>query len=40
VVVVREGKDRALLAVAEDGGGRREIELVREGGWRVRIPPP
>jgi hypothetical protein len=40
VVVVREGKDRALLAVAEDGGGRREIELVREDGWRVRIPPP
>jgi hypothetical protein len=39
-VVVREAKDRALVAVAEDGGARREVELVREGGWRVRIPPP
>jgi len=40
VVVLREARDRAVLSVAEEGGAKGEVELVREGGWRVRIPAP
>lgn len=40
VVVLREARDRAVLSVAEDGGAKGEVELVRERGWRVRIPAP
>jgi hypothetical protein len=40
VVVVRETRDRAVVEVAEEGGAKREVELVREGGWRVRVPEP
>ena len=39
-VVVRESRDLAVLAVQEEGGPKREVEMVRERGWRVRIPPP
>ncbi len=39
-VVVRESRDLAVVEVAEEGGARREVELVRENGWRVRIPEP
>jgi hypothetical protein len=39
VVVLRESRDVAVLEVS-DGGARREVEMVREGSWRVRIPPP
>jgi hypothetical protein len=40
VLVLRESRDRAVVEAAEEGGPKREIELVREGGWRVRIPEP
>ena len=40
VVVVRESRDRAIVEAAEEGGAKREVELVREGGWRVRVPEP
>lgn len=40
VVVLRESRDRAVVEVEEEGGARRPVELVREEGWRVRIPPP
>jgi hypothetical protein len=40
VLVVRESRDRAVVEVEEAGGAKREVELVREGGWRVVIPPP
>jgi len=40
VVLLRESRDRALLQVREQGGAAREVELVREGGWRVRLPKP
>ena len=40
VVVLRESRDRAIVEAAEDGGAKREVELVREGGWRVRVPEP
>jgi len=40
VVVLREARDRAVLGVGEEGRGRAEVELVREGGWRVRIAAP
>jgi len=38
VLVLRESRDRALVEAAEEGGPKREVELVREGGWRVRVP--
>jgi hypothetical protein len=38
--VLREARDRAVVGVSQDGGERAEVELVREGGWRVRIPAP
>jgi hypothetical protein len=38
-IVVRESEGAALVAVEVEGEGRREVELVREGGvWRVVIP--
>ena len=40
VVVLRESRDRAVVEVEEEGGAKHEVELVRENGWRVRIPPP
>ena len=40
VVLRRESRDRAVLEVTEEGGAPREVELVREQGWRVRLPAP
>jgi hypothetical protein len=40
VVVVRESLDEAVLRVTEEGGAPRDVELVREKGWRVRLPDP
>ncbi|HTT71542.1 MAG TPA: hypothetical protein VMG32_09995 [Anaeromyxobacteraceae bacterium] len=40
VVVVRATPDDAVLRVTEQGGRVGEVELVREKGWRVRLPPP
>jgi hypothetical protein len=40
VVVLREARDLAVVQASEEGGAVREVELVRERGWRVRIPPP
>jgi hypothetical protein len=40
VVVLREARDLAVVKASEEGGAGREVELVRERGWRVRIPPP
>ncbi|HEX7622148.1 MAG TPA: hypothetical protein VF400_01155, partial [Anaeromyxobacteraceae bacterium] len=40
VVLRRESRDRAILEVTEEGGPAREVELVREQGWRVRLAPP
>jgi len=31
---------RPVVEVKEEGGAAREVELVREQGWRVRLPPP
>lgn len=41
VVVLRESRDRAVLAVKTAGGGEaQEVTLVREdGSWRVVLPP-
>lgn len=39
-LVLRESRDQAVVEVAEEGGPKREVGLVREGGWRVRIPDP
>ena len=39
-IVLRESRDRAVVEVEEEGGAKREVELVREKGWRVRILPP
>jgi hypothetical protein len=39
VVVARESRDAAVVAVDVDGEGAREASLVREGGvWRVVVP--
>jgi hypothetical protein len=39
VVVVRESRDAAVVAVEVEGQGTREVSLVREGGvWRVVVP--
>lgn len=39
VVVVRESRDAAVLAVETEGQPAREVALVREGGvWRVVVP--
>lgn len=39
VVVVRESRDTAVVAVEVEGEPRREATLVREGGvWRVDVP--
>ncbi len=39
IVVVRESRDAAVLAVEVEGGPAREVTLVREGGvWRVVVP--
>jgi hypothetical protein len=39
VTVVRESAEAAVVAVEEEGGGRGEVSLVREGGeWRVELP--
>jgi hypothetical protein len=39
VVVVRESRDAAVVAVETQEGPAREISLVREGGvWRVVVP--
>jgi hypothetical protein len=39
VVVVRESRDAAVVAVEADGQPAREVTLVREGGvWRVVVP--
>jgi hypothetical protein len=38
VLVLRESRDRALVQAAEEGGPKHEVELVREGTWRVRVP--
>ncbi len=40
LVVLRASRDEAVVEAQEEGGARRQVELVREGGWRVRIPPP
>ena len=40
VIVRRESRDSAVVEVKEEGGATREVELVREQGWRVRLPPP
>ncbi len=40
VVLVRESRDLAVLEVEEEGGPKRQVELVRTKGWRIRIPPP
>ncbi len=40
VTVMRESRDAALLEVADASGARREVQMVREGGWRIRIPAP
>jgi hypothetical protein len=40
VVVTSASRDRARVEAAEEGGPKREVELVREGGWRVRVPEP
>jgi hypothetical protein len=39
IVVVRESRDAAVLAVEAEGQPAREVTLVREGGvWRVVVP--
>jgi hypothetical protein len=39
VVVVRESRDQAVVAVEVEGEPSREVTLVREGGvWRVVVP--
>ncbi len=39
VVVVRESRDAAVVAVEADGRPTREVALAREGGvWRVVVP--
>ena len=39
VVVVRESAGDAVVRVEGEGGGAREVPLVREGGrWRVVLP--
>ncbi len=39
VVVVRESRDAAVVAVDVEGEPTREVSLVREGGlWRVVVP--
>ncbi len=39
VVVVRESRDAAVVAVEADAQPSREVSLVREGGvWRVVVP--
>jgi hypothetical protein len=39
VVVVRESRDAAVLAVEAGGRPAREVTLVRQGGvWRVDVP--
>jgi hypothetical protein len=39
VVVVRESRDAAVVAVEAEGQPAREVTLVREGGvWRVVVP--
>jgi hypothetical protein len=39
VIVVRESQDAAVVSVEEEGGARREVSLLREGGeWRVVLP--
>jgi hypothetical protein len=39
VVVVRESRDAAVVAVETEGEGSREASLVREdGAWRVVVP--
>ena len=39
VRLVRQSAGSALLAVEEEGGGRGEVSMVREGGeWRVELP--
>ena len=39
VVVVRESRDAALVAVEAEGQPTREVTLAREGGvWRVVVP--
>src|SRR5512142_2181068 len=39
VVVVRESRDAAVVAVEVDGQPGREVTLAREGGvWRVVVP--
>jgi hypothetical protein len=40
LVVLREARDLAVVQASEEGGAAREVELVRERGWRVRIPDP
>jgi hypothetical protein len=40
VLVVREARDLAVVKASEEGGAAREVELVRERGWRVRIADP
>ncbi len=40
VVLLRESSGRAVVEVTEEGGAKREVELVREKTWRVRIPKP
>jgi len=40
VVLLRESGSRAVVEAWEEGGPKREVELVREKGWRVRIPRP
>jgi len=39
-VTVREDRARAVVRATEEGGAQREVDLVRERGWRVRIPAP
>jgi hypothetical protein len=40
VLTIRESRDAAVLEVTVQGDGQGRVEMVRDGGWRVRIPPP
>jgi hypothetical protein len=39
VSVVVAAVDRVVLRVEVEGGPPREVTLVREGSWRVELPP-
>ncbi len=39
ISVASESGDRAVLRVETEGAASAEVTLVREGGWRVELPP-